>query len=370
MSLGARAGAQAGGEAWAAGAAWREGCDALLVLDADRRIAAGNPAAAALLARGDEGSLVGKGIAAAISPRAPDGRPLLATGWPRAAALPAVRGIAEQEVVVRRVGGGDLRVTASGAYRRGARRELLGAVVVLRPLRRPARAAAQGIEIVSTVAHELRSPLTSVKGYTGLMLHRWERLRDDQKRLMLEQVHRDADRVTRLIGELLDISRLESGRMTLQRRLVDLEELAADVVAKVALEFSGLEATMRFGRDFPKVTADADKITQVLANLVENACKYGSEQGLEVVGSRGHDHVVVAVADNGPGIALEDAQRVFAKFYRGGGARPSGSGLGLWISRGLVEAHGGTLEVHSGDQGGAVFEIRLPLDVPGPLSDP
>src|SRR5206468_7575065 len=101
---------------------------------------------------------------------------------------------------------------------------------------------ASGIEVVSTVSHELRSPLTSVKGYTSLLLNRWERLTEDQKRMMLEQVHHDADRVTRLVTELLDISRLETGRLTLRRQMVDLPEVVDRVIDKVRLEETGLQA--------------------------------------------------------------------------------------------------------------------------------
>ena len=103
-----------------------------------------------------------------------------------------------------------------------------------------------GIAIISTVSHELRSPLTSVKGYTSLMLSRWDRLKDEQKRTMLEQVHHDADRVTRLVTELLDISRLETGRLVLRRQMVDLPALAASVVEKVRMGIPELDCSVAF----------------------------------------------------------------------------------------------------------------------------
>ena len=113
----------------------------------------------------------------------------------------------------------------TGRYERDADGRVAGAVLVLRDGARRRQAVAQGIEVISTVSHELRSPLTSVKGYTSLLLNRWDRLADEQKLMMLEQVHHDADRVTRLVTELLDISRLESGRLVLRRQMVDLAEL-------------------------------------------------------------------------------------------------------------------------------------------------
>jgi signal transduction histidine kinase len=216
------------------------------------------------------------------------------------------------------------------------------------------------MEIVSTVSHELRSPLTSIKGYTALLLNRWDQLADDQKQMMLEQVHRDADRVTRLVNELLDISRLETGRLTLRRQRVDVTRLAAEVIDKVRLQFPDLEATLSFTADFPAIYADPDKVEQVLTNLVENAAKYGRAEGLRVVGTREDDRVHVAVHDQGEGIAVEDLPRVFDKFFHRDRGRPTGTGLGLWIARGLVEAHGGTISVDSVPGKGSVFTFSMP----------
>jgi signal transduction histidine kinase len=249
----------------------------------------------------------------------------------------------------------------TGTYCRDADGAIAGAVLSLRDVARRPNPAVTGIEIVSTVSHELRAPLTSVKGYTTLLINRWDRLGDEEKRMMLEQVNHDADRVTRLITELLDISRLESGRLVLRRQLVDLPGLAASVVAKVRLEYDTLDAETVFPAGFPKVYADPDKLEQVLTNLVENACKYGSPRGLRIEGLAGEHRVSVAVADRGEGIPAGDLGKVFTKFFRGGAGRPTGSGLGLWISRGLVESHGGQLVAESNQGTGATFRFTLPL---------
>src|SRR5207253_1557780 len=162
----------------------------------------------------------------------------------------------------------------TGRYERDGGGALTGAVIVLRDAQRRGRWGATGIEIVSTVSHELRSPLTSVKGYTSLLLNRWDRLGDDQKRMMLEQVHHDADRVTRLVTELLDISRLETGRLVLRRQMVKLADVAEAVVAHVGLGYPELEVETSFPAGFPEIYADPDKVEQVLTNLIENAAKY------------------------------------------------------------------------------------------------
>ncbi|HEX9529635.1 MAG TPA: HAMP domain-containing sensor histidine kinase, partial [Acidimicrobiales bacterium] len=296
-----------------------------------------------------------------LDPRSRNGHMVWNGSWGAASSLRSVRSIPEQEITIRHANGEDTRVFATGAYQRLAGGALSGAIVVLRSASRRGYQAAAGIEIVSTVSHELRSPLTSVKGYTSLLLNRWDRLRDDQKRMMLEQVNHDADRVTRLITELLDISRLETGRLVLRRQLVDLPELTAGVVDKLRMEHPDLGASLEFPAVFPKVYADPDKVVQVLTNLVENACKYASPIGLLVKGASNQTDVSVAVTDRGEGIPRDDLPKVFTKFFRRAEGKPTGSGLGLWISRGLVEAHGGRLTATSAPGEGTTFRFTLPL---------
>lgn len=334
--------------------------DAVLVLDADRVVVAANDAATALTGYAAS-VLVGADCARLLRPRGEDGRPLWTSGWHRSSALASVRLIPEQQVKLRRANGRDVATLVTGAYQRDPVHRLVGATLVARDAHRRLHRLASGIEIVSTVSHELRSPLTSVKGYTSLLLNRWDRLSAEQAKMMLEQVNHDADRVTRLITELLDISRLESGRLVLRRQPVDLAELATGVLEKVRMEHAGLEATVQFPDPFPMAWADPDKVVQVLTNLVENACKYGSLRGLEVVGEADGTEVSVAVRDGGEGIKPEDLAQVFDKFFRRAEGRPSGSGLGLWISRGLVEAHGGRLGVANLPGRGAEFRFTLPV---------
>ena len=335
--------------------------DAALALDRSCRIRAANVAAVALTGfRLDE--LSGQLADEILEPRAKDGRRLLAGGWHASTRLRSVRRIPEHEVRLRRADGTEVRTNVTGCYERDDGGEVVGALVLLRESGRRRQLAATGIEVVSTVSHELRAPLTSVKGYTSLLLNRWDRLGDTEKKAMLEQVHHDADRVTRLVTELLDISRLETGRLVLRRQMVDLASLVAGVIEKVRMEEPELEVEVAFSDGFPPVYADSDKIEQVLTNLVENAAKYADPKGLQVVGHTGAGEVSVAVVDKGNGIPEPDLSRVFNKFFRRAETRPTGSGLGLWISRGLVEAHGGRLVVESVVGRGSTFRFTLPTD--------
>jgi signal transduction histidine kinase len=272
-----------------------------------------------------------------------------------------VRAIPEHEMTVRS-DNGPVRVRVTGTYERDAAGALAGALLSLRAARRGgAGHEPTGSEVIATVSHELRSPLTSVKGYTSLLLNRWERLADDQKRTMLEQVHHDADRVTRLITELLDISRLETGRLVLRRQLLDLDALAHTVIEKLTVTYPDLDAEIAMPPDLPRVFADPDKVEQVLTNLIENAAKYASPAGLRLVVEHDGDTVAIAVHDVGEGIPRSDLPKVFRKFFRRDHGRPSGTGLGLWISRGLVEAHGGHLTATSVEGKGSVFRFTLPV---------
>jgi PAS domain S-box-containing protein len=217
-------------------------------------------------------------------------------------------------------------------------------------------------DLVCTVAHELRSPLTSVKGFTATLLAKWGRFTDDQKRVMLETVNADADRVTRLITELLDVSRIESGRMEIHRELVDIPDRVKKIIAgRVACG----DAEDRFRLDvrapLPDTWLDMDKIDQILVNLIENALRHGAGMVTTVVEPAdidGVDGVAVSVRDQGEGIAPEVAPRVFRQFWRG--KRRGGAGLGLYIVKGLVEAHGGAISVQRAPGGGAEFRFIVP----------
>ncbi len=333
--------------------------DAALVLDQARRITFANTAAEQITGY-PRRELIGACCGPLLRARDSQGHPLLVDGWHPSAHLRSARRLPEQTVTIRTKSGVDVNTSVAGNYLRHGRGELAGAVISLRRIARGRVTDVRGVEVASMVSHELRSPLTSVKGYTGLLLTRWDRLPDAQKQMMLEQINHDADRIARLISELLDISRLEAGRLVLRRRLVDLPRLATTVVEKMRLEFPALNCENSFPDDFPKVFVDPDKIEQVLTNLVENACKYASPDGLRIAATVEGHAVSVEVSDHGEGIPPTDLPKMGSKFFRRATGHPTGSGLGLWISRGLVESHGGELSVESIVGSGSTFRFTLP----------
>ena len=338
-------------------AAYDELPDGLVVADAHGTVVLFNSEAARITGT-DPDAAVGKDLADALPLEGLDGRPWWPTVRPYHS-LTAVRGHPERNLLL--PGGREVLVTAR--YVRepsdgSVRRVLVG----LRDTRQRAREELSRAELVSTVAHELRSPLTSVKGFTATLLAKWDRFNDDQKRLMLETVNADADRVTRLISELLDISRIDSGRLTVSRQLVDLPRvLTRHVDGLVASGYPPERFRVEVESGIPEIWADADKLDQVLANLLQNAVRHGD--GLVTIVARPHDDgAAVTVTDQGDGIPAEHHDRVFTRFWRSG--RRGGTGLGLYIVRGLVEAHGGTIEIGEAPDGGARFRFTLPAARP------
>jgi signal transduction histidine kinase len=239
-----------------------------------------------------------------------------------------------------------------------------GVAVSVRSGRGRARLDRERSDLVAAVAHELRSPLTGVKGFVQAMLSRWGKLTDEQKLLMLTTVHADADRLSRLITELLDVARLDTGRLSLARRGSDVRILLDRIVSNVQ---AGAQHDIELDAhpDLPEVYIDPDKFTQVVTNVVENAIRHGGgtvRVRAEPWFNEGWtaDGVRLTVDDEGDGIPQEMRRRVFTKFWTGHGAR-GGTGLGLYLVNGIARAHGGQVAILDAPGGGA----RIVMDWPG-----
>ena len=254
--------------------------------------------------------------------------------------------------------GTEVLVTA-GLEREGRSGPVTSVGVCIRSARARARLDRERSDLVATVAHELRSPLTGVKGFTATLLARWDKFTDEQKKMIMESVHTDTDRLTRMIGELLEVARIDTNRLSLYPRPVD----AAASVDRLVGWFtagSGREIVVRATPDCPRILVDPDRFTQVITNLVENAVRHGDGTvSVEVRPTEGDDErVTVVVQDQGEGIAPDIRRRVFTKFWKSG--RRGGSGLGMYIVHGLTVAQGGTIEIGDAEGGGARIELTWP----------
>jgi signal transduction histidine kinase len=338
--------------------------DGLVVADSAGIVVVFNAAAARITGTSADSAL-GKRLGDALPLETLDG----AAWWTYAdpyRTLPSVTGHPERNLLL--PGGTEVLVTAR-YVRHEPRGPIARVAVGVRDTRHRAREELSRAELISTVAHELRSPLTSVKGFTATLLAKWDRFNDEQKRLMLETVNADADRVTRLITELLDIARIDSGRLVVRRQVVDLERVVRRHVAGiVAAGEDDDRFEVRVSGELPEMWADADKVDQVIANLLENSVRHGAghvtvDIAPALPGDGDADPgASVTVTDQGEGIPQALQDRVFTRFWRSG--RRGGTGLGLYIVRGLVKAHGGDVTVGRSPEGGAVFRFVLPAGTP------
>ncbi len=312
------------------------------------------------------GEMAGRNLDEVLQPKDVNGNRTCIGRIAKDKELVITKGTPEREVLTVTRTGAPLWIGVTSSFERAPGQGVVRTTAVMRDIGRRKRVDMAKSEVISAVAHELRSPLTSVKGFTSTLLRRWDRFDDDHKKHLLATINADADRVTRLIGELLDLSRLEAGRLPLSRQMISLGDITSRVVERIRPRAEKHEIGFEFPDGFPQVFADSDKIEQVLTNLLENAVKYTTGGRVTVAGSLQDAMVLVSVTDEGRGIAVEHQFKVFNKFFRERAqAQNPGTGLGLYISKGLVEAHGGRIWVENGADKGAIFCFTLPRSADG-----
>ena len=263
--------------------------------------------------------------------------------------------------------GAELLVTASLGRDR-PRGEVHRVVMCVRDARARAAKDRTRSDLVATVAHELRSPLTGVKGFTATLLRKWDRFSDDQRKLMLETIDNDANRLSRLITELLDAARIDSGRLTLRPRPLRLVETVQSVLDNIAAG-SGQTLSVTEHDEVATIWADPDRLAQLVTNVVENAMRHGRGVArIEIRRPRDdREGAVLVVEDDGPGIPPEMRSRIFTRFWKSG--ERGGSGLGLYIVRGIVDGHHGEVGIGETDGGGARVTVWLPVNEPEVLDE-
>ncbi|HEY1012802.1 MAG TPA: response regulator [Herpetosiphonaceae bacterium] len=245
--------------------------------------------------------------------------------------------------------------------------EYLGRLYVLRDVTHEREVDRMKSEFISMVSHELRTPLTSIRGYTELLIDGEVGELAEEQLAFLGIVRHNADRLISLIGDFLDISRIESGKTELKLAPLDLAELipAAAAVLRPQIERKRQRLSLRLAPELPTALADRDRVMQVLTNLISNAHKYTPEGGLiEVSAVDDGPSLRVEVRDSGIGLSADDQARIFNKFFRVQNRvtqEAGGTGLGLSITKSLVEMHGGTIAVASSPGEGASFSFTLPL---------
>lgn len=223
------------------------------------------------------------------------------------------------------------------------------------------------LDFMNQVMHETKSPLTSIIGYTDILMRGTFGELSKEQSTPMSVIQRQSQRILDMVNNLLDIARLESGRTKLETKDVSLAELIGHAVEEMTPQLSSkkLELIQELDPDMPQLKLDETKVLEVLINLISNAVKFSNPQGKIFISSqKTGSEVQVSVRDEGLGVEAEDLPHIFEKFHRASkeAAQVRGTGLGLALSKSIVEAHGGRMwAVSSGRNKGAVFFFTLPL---------
>jgi signal transduction histidine kinase len=312
------------------------------------------------------------------------GSPVIATANPRAAELlpglsvgdrvdgdhsplPPLDSALEGEVVVEH-GGRTLAVSAAVL---GSASE--GVVWTVHDMTERARLERAKSEFVATASHELRSPLTSIKGFAELLERAPENM-SARQREFIGIIHKSTDRLVDLVNDLLDVARIEAGHVEVSRRPIDVGEAVREVTELLGPRITAKRQrlSVRIAPALPLAIADSSRVRQIVANLVTNAHQYTDAGGsIDVTAEGDHSSVRIAVRDSGVGMTEAETARVFERFFRGprSGASSPGTGLGLSIVKSLVDLHHGTIELESAPGSGSTFQVSLPAAVPLPSSE-
>jgi signal transduction histidine kinase len=295
----------------------------------------------------------------------PQGQPVPLETLPSSQAL---RGdiVETADLLYGRPDGSRMAIRESAAPLCDARGHVTGAVFVIEDVSAQRQLERERTEWTAVITHDLRQPVTTILGYATLLHRHLERLgASDHDRRAAEHIVTSAENLNRMIGDLLDVSRIESRRLTIRRQAIELLVLVREVLDRTQQVTAGHPVQLEVGEGIPLVEVDPARIEQVLGNLLSNAAKYS--EGAAPIGlriERRADTVEVSVSNVGPGIPPDELPQLFERFYRTRVARaggPSGIGLGLYIAKGLVEAHGGRIWAESIPGQITTFHFTLPV---------
>jgi two-component system, OmpR family, sensor histidine kinase KdpD len=217
--------------------------------------------------------------------------------------------------------------------------------------------------LLSSVSHDLRTPLAAITGATSTLLEQGLSLDAKTHHELSQVAYEEAQRMNRLVGNLLDMTRLESGGLKVEKEWQTLEEAVGVALRQIGKQPNNHPITVHLSPDMPFVPMDSILIEQVLVNLLENAIKYTpSESPIELSATSSDSAITVQVADRGPGIPAGNEEKIFDKFFRANPSATGGVGLGLTICKGIVEAHSGSICAQNRPDGGAIFSFTLPLE--------
>jgi signal transduction histidine kinase len=337
--------------------------DGLWVYDASGLVVSVNEAAITLFGFGSRTEAVEHGSFATVNLRYPDGRPIPSDDLPHARALrgmtvPDYLAIGRHFITGKDL---DLSIAVAPIESKG----IVGAVLVIRDITALQELDRKKDEFLSVASHELRTPLTTIKGYTQLLAQTINDLAPAERGTYLSAVLGEVDRMMGLISELLDVSRIETNRLQIDRQPISWREFIDRRANAFRVQNPG--RTIRCATDVPetRLMVDPDRMRQVVDNLISNAIKYSADgTEIDIVAKIEGNQMLTAVIDHGIGIPADEIPKLFERFHRARNVSSryyGGLGLGLYIAKAIVEAHNGSIGVVSEEGEGATFTIRLPL---------
>jgi PAS domain S-box-containing protein len=344
--------------------------DGIVTVDSQLRITGFNPAMEAMTAWRQH-EVLGRFYGDVLQPHTPQGIRLGYDRDPLVQAIEANKTVLNRELVLLARDGQRVIVSVTAAAVRSPQGQPISGVLNVRDITRTREAEELRSTFTSVISHELQTPIAIIKGYASTLAREdatWDAATAREK---LRAIEEEADRLSHLVGNLLYASRIQAGGLKMERTEVDLGQLTRSVVRRFSARGKEWDIRVRFPAHCPLVLADRARLEEVLMNLLDNATKYSPRQGrIRVRGEVTSEEVIVRVSDAGQGIPLREQERIFERYQRVESAatrRTQGAGLGLYICRAILEAHGGRIWVQSELGHGSTFSFSLPREEKSPL---
>jgi len=343
-------------------AIFQHSAEGILMVDNALRIIDFNPAMEQLTGW-QESEVLGRFYYEVLRPRDRQGNEVGLQGSPLIQAFSG-QSVVNREMLIAARDGQRFAVSVTASCIRSARGEPMNGILNVRDITREREQEEQRSTFISVISHELQTPIAIIKGYASTLARTDALLEPEALRVRLSAVEEEADRLNKLVGNLLYASRIQAGGLQMEMAPLDLSHLVETVVRRQRAKNPDFNVTLDIPATLPTVMADRDRIEEILQNLLDNAMKYSPRQRMLTVACRatGED-VIVSVSDAGMGISLRDQEHIFNRFHRVGNTMTQttpGAGLGLYICRAIVEAHGGHIWVKSALHEGSIFSFSLP----------
>ncbi|GAC1350167.1 MAG: ATP-binding protein [Ktedonobacteraceae bacterium] len=343
-------------------AIFQHSMEGILTVDSALRIIDFNPAMQQLTGW-RESEVLGRFYYEVLRPKDRQGNDVGLQGSPILQAF-AGQSVINREMIISARDGQHFDVCVTASCIRSARGEPMNGILNIRDITREREQEEERSTFISVISHELQTPIAIIKGYASTLARTGAMLDTGALHSRLVAIEEEADRLNKLVGNLLYASRIQAGGLHMEIMPLDLSHLVEGVVRRLQAKSQDFSVTLEIPPNLPTVMADRDRIEEVLQNLLDNALKYSPRQrNLTVACSATGDEVIVSVGDTGMGISLRDQEHIFSRFHRVGNNLAHsipGAGLGLYICRAIVEAHGGRIWVESSLHQGSTFSFSLP----------